>query len=65
MWSIVDDLRQRRRALDELLDYRYSQLTLVFARLVFEGHLDEKQLPAFRKTSWKRFAAAYHSWETP
>ncbi len=44
MWSIVDALRQRRRELEELLDYRYSQLPLVFARLIVEGHLDERQL---------------------
>src|SRR6266542_975917 len=30
MWSIGDELRQRRREIEELLDYRYSQLTLVF-----------------------------------
>ena len=44
MWSIVDALRQRRRELEELLDYRYSQLPFVFARLILEGHLDEGQL---------------------
>ena len=44
MWSIVDALRQRRRELQELLDFRYSQLPLVFARLILEGHLDERQL---------------------
>jgi hypothetical protein len=44
MWSIVDALRRRRRELEELLDYRYSQLPFVFARLIVEGHLDERQL---------------------
>ena len=44
MWSIGDALQQLRRDIDELLDYRYSQLTLVFARLIVEGYLDEKQL---------------------
>ena len=44
MWSIGDELRQRRRELEELLDYRYSQLTLVFARLILQGHLAEEQL---------------------
>jgi photoprotection regulator FRP-like protein len=44
MWSIVDRLHQRRRELQELLDYRYSQFPLVFARLILEGHLDEKEL---------------------
>lgn len=44
MWSIVDGSRQRRRELEELLGYRYSQLPLVFARLILEGYLDERQL---------------------
>jgi hypothetical protein len=44
MWSIVDESRQRRRELQELLDFRYSQLSLVFARLILEGHLGEQQL---------------------
>ena len=44
MWDVEDFLRQRRRELDELLDYRYSQLLFVFARLVHEGYLDEAQL---------------------
>ena len=44
MWSVGDELRHRRREIDELFDYRYSQLTLVFGRLILEGYLDEKQL---------------------
>jgi hypothetical protein len=44
MWSIVDGSRQRRRELEELLGFRYSQLPLVLARLIVEGHLDERQL---------------------
>jgi hypothetical protein len=44
MWSIVDGSRERRRELEALLDYRYSQLPLVFARLIVEGYLDERQL---------------------
>ena len=41
MWAIEHFLRQQRREIDELFDYRYSQLLLVFARLIREGHLDE------------------------
>ena len=44
MWSIADEFRQRRRELEELLDYRYSQLPLVFARLILQGYLAEEQL---------------------
>jgi hypothetical protein len=44
LWEIEDYLRQQRREIDETFDYRYSQLLLVFARLIREGHLDESQL---------------------
>jgi hypothetical protein len=44
MWEIEDYLRQQRREIDETFDYRYSQLPLVFARLIREGHLDESRL---------------------
>lgn len=44
MWEIEDYLRQQRRAIDGLFDYRYSQLLLVFAGLVREGYLDESRL---------------------
>lgn len=44
MWDIEDYLRQRRRGIDNVLDYRYSQLCFVFAQLIVLGHLDEKQL---------------------
>jgi len=44
MWVIEDFLRQQRREIDESFDFRYSQLPLVFARLIREGHLDESLL---------------------
>ena len=44
MWEIESYLRQQRRQLDETFDYRYSQLPIVFARLIHAGHLDENRL---------------------
>jgi hypothetical protein len=44
MWDIGDWLHRRRREVGELFDYRYSQLTLVFGRLITEGLLDEGRL---------------------
>jgi hypothetical protein len=44
MWAVQDYLRQQGRDLDELLDYRYSVLTMVFGRLIGEGHLQIDQL---------------------
>ena len=49
MWAVEDYLRQRRREVDELFDYRYSQLILVFARLIREGRLDEARLAGLSK----------------
>jgi Photoprotection regulator fluorescence recovery protein len=44
MWEIEDYLRGQRRKIDDLFDYRYSQLPSVFARLIYEGYLDESRL---------------------
>ena len=44
MWEIESFLRQRRREIDETFDYRYSQLPLVFCRLMQAGLLDEREL---------------------
>ena len=44
MWEIEDYLKLQRRNLDQMFDYRYSQLPLVFARLIGEGRLSEGQL---------------------
>jgi len=44
MWAIEEYLRQRRREIDEIFDYRYSRLPFVFARLIRDGHLDEARL---------------------
>jgi len=44
MWAIEDHLRARRREIEEKYDFRYSQLILVFARLVREGRLTLDQL---------------------
>ncbi|MEQ1864688.1 MAG: hypothetical protein ABL996_08545 [Micropepsaceae bacterium] len=44
LWALEDHLRERRREIESLLDYRYSQLTHVFGRLIAQGHLTEQQL---------------------
>ena len=44
LWACEDHLRERRRYIEGLLDYRYTQLTDVFGRLIAEGHLTEQQL---------------------
>lgn len=44
IWDIEEYLREQRQDINELFDYRYSQLPLVFARLVREGYLDQARL---------------------
>jgi hypothetical protein len=44
MWEIEDYLKLQRRNLDQMFDYRYSQLTVVFAALIRQGYLDENLL---------------------
>ena len=44
MWEIEDHLRQQRRNLEQMFDYRYSQLIVVFGSLIRDGYLDEKLL---------------------
>ena len=65
MWSIVDELRQRRRELDDLLSYRYSRLTSVLARLIFEGHLDEKQLTGLSEDKLEEIRRSVSLMRTP
>lgn len=44
MWAIQGYLAHKQREIEEKYDYRYSQLILVFGRLVREGRLREDQL---------------------
>ncbi|MDM7940353.1 MAG: hypothetical protein QUS07_08430 [Methanothrix sp.] len=49
LWELHDYLTKRRREIDEKYDYRYSQLTLVFARLIYEGWLKPEDLAGISK----------------
>ncbi len=44
MWTIGEDLHRKRREIDQLFDYRYSQLTHVLAGLIHLGLMDEAAL---------------------
>ena len=44
MWAVQGYLAHKQREIDEKYDYRYSQLILVFSRLVREDRLKEEQL---------------------
>lgn len=44
LWELEQYLTQRRKEIDRKYDYRYSQLTLVFGKLLHEGRLGEQEL---------------------
>jgi hypothetical protein len=44
VWDILELLATRRREIERKYDYRYSVLTGVFARLLAEGWITEKDL---------------------
>jgi hypothetical protein len=47
-------LTQRRKEIDRKYDYRYSQLTQVFGRLLYEKRLREGELLGLREDKLKR-----------
>lgn len=44
LWAVHDYLTEQRRSIDEKYDYRYSQLILVFSRLLREKWIEENDL---------------------
>jgi hypothetical protein len=44
LWAIEDFLTERRKVVDSKYDYRYSQLIIVFGRLLSEGYLSEADI---------------------
>ena len=44
VWELEHYLTERRKEIDRKYDYRYSQLTLVFGKLLYERRLREEEL---------------------
>jgi hypothetical protein len=44
MWSIEDYLREARKEIGQMFDYRYSQLPLVLAWVIRDGYMNEESL---------------------
>jgi Photoprotection regulator fluorescence recovery protein len=44
LWELEHYLTERRKQIDRKYDYRYSQLTQVFGRLLYEKRLGEEEL---------------------
>lgn len=44
VWALHEYLSEKRESIDAKYDYRYSQLLFVFARLLRDGYLEERDL---------------------
>jgi hypothetical protein len=53
LWDLEHYLTQRRKEIDRKYDYRYSQLTHVFGRLLYEQRLTEEELRGLREDKLK------------
>src|SRR6266481_8067500 len=49
LWDLEHYLTERRKEIDRKYDYRSSQLTHVFGRLLQEGRLSEEELRGLRE----------------
>jgi Photoprotection regulator fluorescence recovery protein len=52
-WELEHYLTERRKEIDRKYDYRYSQLTHVFGRLLYEGRVSEEELSGLREDKLK------------
>ncbi len=53
LWGLEHYLTQRRKEIDRKYEYRYSQLTQVFGRLLYEKRLREKEMRGLREDKLK------------
>jgi len=53
LWELEHYLTERRKQIDRKYDYRYSQLTQVFGRLLYEKRLGEEELGGLREGKLK------------
>ena len=49
LWDLQEYLTQRRKEIDRKYGYRYSHLTQVFGRLLYETRVSEEELRGFSK----------------
>jgi len=53
LWDLEHYLTERRKEIDRKYDYRYSQLTHVFGRLLYEGRIREEELRGLHEDKLK------------
>src|SRR5260370_33949916 len=57
LWDLERYLPERRKEIDRKYDYRYSRLTHVFGRLLYEKRLREEELRGLRGDKLKSIRA--------
>jgi hypothetical protein len=57
LWDLKHYLTERRKQIDRKYDYRYSQLPLVFGRLLYENRLREEDLLGLREDNMKSISS--------
>ncbi len=62
IWRFHEFLTEKRDAIDEKYDYRYSVLLLVFARLINDGWLDINDLKGLSENKIDRIEALINFW---
>ena len=53
LWDLEHYLTERRKEINRKYDYRYSQLTQVFGRLLYEKRVREEELRGLREDKLK------------
>jgi hypothetical protein len=53
LWDLEHYLTERRKDIERKYDYRYSQLTHLFGRLLYEGRVSEEQLRGLQEDKLK------------
>ena len=53
LWDLQEYLTQRRKEIDYKYNYRYSHLTQVFGRLLYETRVSEEELRGFSEDKLK------------
>jgi hypothetical protein len=53
LWDLEHHLTERRKEINRKYDYRYSQLTHVFGKLLHESRLREEELRGLREDKLK------------
>jgi hypothetical protein len=53
LWDLEHYLTERHKDIDRKYDYRYSQLTHVFGRLLHEGRVSEEELRGLEEEKLK------------